>query len=119
MVKKSDETSLITELQTGFETKELQSKHRCMAIRTWLISFLGMGDGEGVVDVNVKDDQEQNALHLACTNGHKDIVLLLLLDKRIDMAHKDKYGRNALHVATRKWPRGHCENPSRAWHGRA
>jgi ankyrin repeat protein len=58
------------------------------------------------IDLNEKDTNGRNALHLASWNGQKDVVELLLLKKQISLNEKDITGRNALHLAIEK---GHKE----------
>ena len=57
------------------------------------------------IDVNSKDPSGYTPLHLACENGHKEVVQLMLKESKelgIDVNSKDQYGSTPLHLA--------CEN---------
>ncbi len=51
------------------------------------------------IDLNEKDNDGKNALHLASFFGQKEVVELLI-NRGIDLNCKDKYGQNALHLAS-------------------
>ena len=54
-------------------------------------------------DVNIKNDDECTALHLASEwRGHTDIVKVLLNHQNIDVNVANKSGRTALHIASER-----------------
>jgi ankyrin repeat protein len=52
------------------------------------------------IDINQKDEDGRNALHLASWYGHQETVQLLI-ENRIDIKQTDEFGLNALHLASR------------------
>merc|ERR1712083_1184554 len=49
--------------------------------------------------VNALDRLQQSPLHFACLNGHLTVVQALL-EKTADLAHRSRYGGDALYCAT-------------------
>ena len=70
-----------------------------------LISFASRGDLKGIqlldnkIDFNIHDYDYRTSLHLACSEGHLDIVKYLVNDKNVNIKVKDRWGNTPLSEA--------------------
>tara|TARA_Y100000389_G_scaffold186194_3_gene206303 strand:- start:966 stop:2390 length:1425 start_codon:yes stop_codon:yes gene_type:complete len=71
-----------------------------------LISFASRGDLEEIkkldnkIDFNIHDYDYRTPLHLACSEGHSDIVDYLVNTKNVDIKVKDRWGNTPISEAT-------------------
>jgi ankyrin repeat protein len=54
------------------------------------------------IDLNIKDNNGNTALHIACLNGHSEIVEIIIKNSselKIDLNSKEEGGWTAFHLA--------------------
>ena len=100
---KGHRTGLFEELMRTRNEVRVQAlliagKQMCLAADTGNIAVIEEWLGKDKKYVNAKDHEDQTVLHHACTNGHLNIVRLLLRE-RADCYLADNRGWTALHCA--------------------